>query len=274
MKARQSVARSAQCSSVAQRQSIRLLTGGLLVRIQPEEPISAQRNLVICDLPWGDRLIELNATGLSVEPRKRRFTIPCESVTHVCGIHLPPDANPIGQAVRVGLARSVLILPSGAVNFPNCEGSAMANTSSQGRVEGWIVENELPRLFTGKSFSKRKVRLAWGGDFEFDAVSSDSEIIGCVSTSCSRTASGRAAVGKFHKLKADALYLLSTALEHRRVMVFTDEGMKAHFERERARGRFPPPEAIELVLVALPEALACELRAAARSASIEVSPRA
>jgi hypothetical protein len=27
------------CSSVAQRQSIRLLTGGLLVRIQPEEPI-------------------------------------------------------------------------------------------------------------------------------------------------------------------------------------------------------------------------------------------
>ena len=30
------------CSSVAQRQSIRLLTGGLLVRIQPEEPISDQ----------------------------------------------------------------------------------------------------------------------------------------------------------------------------------------------------------------------------------------
>ena len=27
-----------RCSSVAQRQSIRLLTGGLLVRIQPEEP--------------------------------------------------------------------------------------------------------------------------------------------------------------------------------------------------------------------------------------------
>src|SRR5690606_22324325 len=31
------------CSSVAQRQSIRLLTGGLLVRIQPEEPISCFR---------------------------------------------------------------------------------------------------------------------------------------------------------------------------------------------------------------------------------------
>ena len=30
-------------SSVAQRQSIRLLTGGLLVRIQPEEPISLRK---------------------------------------------------------------------------------------------------------------------------------------------------------------------------------------------------------------------------------------
>ena len=30
---------SCQCSSVAQWQSIRLLTGGLLVRVQPEEPI-------------------------------------------------------------------------------------------------------------------------------------------------------------------------------------------------------------------------------------------
>ena len=45
VKARQSVFRSAQCSSVAQRQSIRLLTGGLLVRIQPEEPTYAKRSL-------------------------------------------------------------------------------------------------------------------------------------------------------------------------------------------------------------------------------------
>ena len=31
-------ARTCPCSSVAQWQSIRLLTGGLLVRVQPEEP--------------------------------------------------------------------------------------------------------------------------------------------------------------------------------------------------------------------------------------------
>ena len=34
-------ARRDQCSSVAQWQSIRLLTGGLLVRVQPEEPTLA-----------------------------------------------------------------------------------------------------------------------------------------------------------------------------------------------------------------------------------------
>src|ERR1700681_416913 len=35
---------AAPCSSVAQRQSIRLLTGGLLVRIQPEEPTSLTKS--------------------------------------------------------------------------------------------------------------------------------------------------------------------------------------------------------------------------------------
>src|SRR5262245_51073130 len=41
IKGRSRLVRRPSCSSVAQRQSIRLLTGGLLVRIQPEEPISS-----------------------------------------------------------------------------------------------------------------------------------------------------------------------------------------------------------------------------------------
>jgi len=57
-------------------------------------------------------------------------------------------------------------------------------------------------------------------------------------------------------------------------MVFTDVGMLAHFEKERSRGRFPPEGAIELISAKLPEDLACELREATRSASVEVSPRA
>jgi hypothetical protein len=87
----------------------------------------------------------------------------------------------------------------------------MADTTVQGKIELWIVENELGQFFGGRTFSKRKVPLKWGGAFEFDAVSADGRVVVCVSTSCCRTASGRNAIGKFHKLKADALYLLQTA---------------------------------------------------------------
>jgi hypothetical protein len=149
----------------------------------------------------------------------------------------------------------------------------MADTSVQGKVERWIVENELPRCFDGRRFSKRKVQLSWGGEFEFDAVSADGAVVACVSTSCCKTASGRNAIGKYHKLKADALYLLHTVDAERRAMVFTDAGMLAHFEKERSRGRFPPANAIELIPAKLPDDLACELREATRSASVEVSPR-
>jgi hypothetical protein len=123
----------------------------------------------------------------------------------------------------------------------------MADTTAQGKVERWIVDNELPRSFGGMSFSKRNVQLTWGGEFEFDAVSADGSMVVCVSTSCCKTATGRNAIGKYHKLKADALHLLHTVDARRRAMVFTDAGMLAHFEKERSRGRFPPASAIELI---------------------------
>jgi hypothetical protein len=149
----------------------------------------------------------------------------------------------------------------------------MADTSVHGKVERWIVANELPRLY-GEQFSKGRVPLTWGGVFECDAVSSDSRTVACISTSCCRTATGRQAIGKFQKLKADTLYLLHTSTTSRRLLVFTDPGMLKHFEKERERGRFPPQSAIELLLVTLPSDLAEELRLATSVASFEVSPRA
>lgn len=148
----------------------------------------------------------------------------------------------------------------------------MADTSVHGKVERWIVANELPRL-CGEQFSKGRVPLTWGGAFECDAVSSDSRTVACISTSCCRAATGRQAIGKFHKLKADALYLLHTAKTSRRLLVFTDLGMLERFEKERARGRLPPQSAIELLLVTLRGDLAEELRVATSVASFEVSPR-
>lgn len=147
----------------------------------------------------------------------------------------------------------------------------MADTRVQHNVERWIVEHELQRVY-GKPFSKRRVPLTWGGSFEFDAVSADAKIIACVSTSCCQTASGRNAIGKFHKIKADALYLLHATATERLVLVFTDSGMLAHFEKERTHGRFPPGTVIELRLIELPQTLADELRLATLVASVEVSP--
>lgn len=146
----------------------------------------------------------------------------------------------------------------------------MADTRIQHKVERWIVENELSRLY-GRPFTKRKAPLSWGGSFEFDAVSADSLMIVSVSTSACRTASGKNAIGKFHKIKADALYLLHAVGVERRVLAFTDPGMLAHFERERDRGRFPPTTAIELLPVTLPADLMSELCAATKVASLEVT---
>lgn len=147
----------------------------------------------------------------------------------------------------------------------------MADTRVQRRVEEWIVERELPAIY-GASFSKRTLSLSWGGVFEFDAVSADGKIVACISTSGCRTATGRNAVGKYHKIRADALYLLHAIHTTKLALPFTDPGMLAHFEKERARGRFPPADVIELRLVTLPATLAADLQLATRSASVEVSP--
>lgn len=146
----------------------------------------------------------------------------------------------------------------------------MADSLAQREVEAWIVAHELPRRY-GAKFSKKRMPLTWGGEFECDAVSRDGQTIVCISTSCCKTASGRSAVGKFHKIKADALYLTNIKAG-RRILVFTDAGMHDHFVRERSRGRFPTEETIEIALVGLPVDLAGRLSEGAAVASREVSP--
>ncbi|MBM3335560.1 hypothetical protein FJY63_12950 [Candidatus Sumerlaeota bacterium] len=148
----------------------------------------------------------------------------------------------------------------------------MADTRIQREVESWVVREAL-RVAYRQAFAKGAAPLAWGGTFEFDAVSHDRTIVACVSTSVARTAGNKLAVGKIRKIKADALYLLSVADVKRRVLVFTDESMLRHFENERKAGRFPPETDIELRLVELPSSLAARLAEARAAASAEVTPR-
>ena len=102
----------------------------------------------------------------------------------------------------------------------------MADTSINLEAERWVVENGLLSYLPGKKFAKKKIDLTWGGKFEFDAVSEDGDIVAVVSTSAARTAAGKSAIGKYQKIKTDALYLLHIKNEARRVMVFTEPCMK------------------------------------------------
>ena len=107
----------------------------------------------------------------------------------------------------------------------------MADTTAQHAAEQWVVSEFLARHFPGVKFVGRKLTLKWGGLFAFDAVSGDGKIVGLISTSAARTAGGKAAIAKFQKLKADALYLLHVVGAERLVMIFTEESMLRHFEK-------------------------------------------
>lgn len=146
----------------------------------------------------------------------------------------------------------------------------MADTSAQHAAEEWVVSYFLPDHFRGRSFAARQLLLKWGGQFAFDAVSDDGTVVGCVSTSESRTASGRSAIGKYQKLKADALYLLHVLGARQIFLVFTEDSMWNHFRKEQQSGRFPPE--IELLYVSLPENIHNHVLEARRVASGETTP--
>ena len=149
----------------------------------------------------------------------------------------------------------------------------MADTRDQHRAEKWIVDIGLPQRHPGLLFSGKKLRLIWGGEFAFDAVSDDLSIVACVSTSAAVTASGKLGTAKVQKLKTDALYLLHLAIPARRIMVFTDASMHAHFERARRTGRFPPSDLIEVVHMPLPSDLQEHVLDSQKVASVETSPQ-
>lgn len=147
----------------------------------------------------------------------------------------------------------------------------MANTSAQLLAEQWVVSHFLPDRYDGLFFEPRKLKLVWGGEFAFDAVSSDGKIVVLVSTSAAKTASGKQAIAKFQKLKADALYLLNVKAARELVMVFCDDSMQKHFIKERERGRFPPE--IKLHYAKLPADLQVLVHQSRQIASAETSPQ-
>jgi len=83
----------------------------------------------------------------------------------------------------------------------------------------------MPNYF-GQSFYRERMPLSSGGVFDFDAVSADKSIVASISTSGSRTASGKRAVGKLMKLRSDMLFLMM-ADAPRKVIVLCEPDMVA-----------------------------------------------
>jgi hypothetical protein len=145
----------------------------------------------------------------------------------------------------------------------------MANTKAQIKAQQWIIEEYLSKRFSQR-FEEKQTTLEWGGKFKFDAVSEDSEIVANISTSSAKTASGKQAIGKRQKIKADTLYLLHASNANRRLQLFTEKDMLEYFTKEKESGRFPPE--VELVFVKLPDKLNQEVQKARQVASKEVTP--
>jgi len=120
----------------------------------------------------------------------------------------------------------------------------------------------------GMKFSRERLPLKSGGVFDFDAVSEDTSIVATISTSGSKTSSGKHAVGKILKLRSDMLFLTLVEAK-RRVIVLTQPDMLDQCQKEFAGGRVP--KEIEFVWAQIPAELNERLIASRLKASTESS---
>ena len=145
----------------------------------------------------------------------------------------------------------------------------MANSRVQFEAEDWVRREWMQNQF-GKVFTRERLQLDAGGQFDFDAVSLDKQIAAVISTNGGRTASGRAAMPKLAKIRSDMLFLLMAPVQ-RRFVVMTDREMYELCDNERCKGRLPKD--IELYHSQVPPELELRLKEARRVAAEEVTPK-
>jgi hypothetical protein len=117
-------------------------------------------------------------------------------------------------------------------------------------IENWIRNEFLSKKYH-QSFSKQKLGVQSGGEFECDAVSEDGKIVCFISTSSSKTTSEKHAAGKLAKIRKDAFWAGSLSEKPQEILfAFTDKSMMELVKQEKENGRFP--KHIKSLLVKLP----------------------
>lgn len=144
----------------------------------------------------------------------------------------------------------------------------MADTRVQRSVEEWVRSEWMPRQY-GHDFMRKRVTLSPGGHFEFGAVSADDGIVATVSTSGSKTAGGKNAVGNMNKIRSNIYFLLLTAAR-KRIVIFTERDMYERWLKEAEDGRVP--SSVDFAHVNIPQELNTKLHASRQTASQEVTP--
>ena len=145
----------------------------------------------------------------------------------------------------------------------------MADSSVQLSIERHICKVDLPNEYF-QSFEKKRLPLAWGALFEFDAVSADETIVAVISTSKRMTSGGKHGTGKTHKVLLDLAFLFGTECDIR-LGVFTEECMWRWAQSQQVKGRIAPN--IKLKLIQLSDSHRLSLEESRLIASNEVRPR-
>jgi hypothetical protein len=124
------------------------------------------------------------------------------------------------------------------------------STTATKDVENWIRNEFLSKKYH-QVFSKRKLGVQSGGEFECDAVSEDGKIVCFISTSPSKTADGKPDADVLGKIREKALWAVSLN-EKPESIVFacTDKSMVELIKKEQGLGRFP--KHIKKLFVKLP----------------------
>jgi len=121
----------------------------------------------------------------------------------------------------------------------------MANTKGLDEVEQ-IYRDTLKNK--DNTVEKEKLKISWGGEFEFDAVVREKgEIveIHCLSTANCFNISGKLANSKLFKVFHDAQMMLLTECK-KNILVFVDDQFYNKILQEQQKGRFYPSSQISI----------------------------
>jgi len=130
----------------------------------------------------------------------------------------------------------------------------MVNSNAHVEVEKWIREVELPKLFNQK-FKQKSLMLKSGGEYKYNAVSDDDNIIAMISTRTGETPNGKVEEANLQKIRSEVYWVLMIEQRFEKMLlVLTEPSMINLIKQEKKKDRFP--KEIEILRVKLPRELA------------------